>query len=150
MLALDETDRRIVAVLDQTPRATVQYIAHALSLARGTVQARVGRLIESGVLGLTSTRLQPAALARPLRALVTAEVDQAQFDGLLDDISGVPEVVECLAISGQSDIWLEIVAVDADDVYRITQQLMGLRGIRRTVTSLVLRELMPRRMSQLL
>nr|WP_269329511.1 Lrp/AsnC ligand binding domain-containing protein [Kineosporia babensis] len=85
-----------------------------------------------------------------MRALVTAEVDQAKIEGLFEALEQIPEVVECTAISGQSDLWLEIVARDADDVYRITQRIMECRGIRRTATSLVLREMIPRRMAQLL
>lgn len=150
MTRLDDVDRRIVRQLDRVPRATVQYLAHTLGLARGTVQAHLARLVEGDALSPTSSRLRPAAVGRPLRALVTAEVDQAQFDQLLDALRGVPEVVECLAISGSSDLWMEVLAVDADDVYRITQRIMACPGISRTNTTLVLHELVGRRMDQLL
>jgi DNA-binding Lrp family transcriptional regulator len=150
MSPIDATDARILALLDEVPRATVQYVAERLGIARGTAHSHLNRLFEGGHLGPVSARLRPAGVARPLRALVTAEVDQANFDGLLDALGRIPEVVECLAISGQSDLQIEILAEDADDVYRITQRIMECRGIRRTATSLVLRELIPRRMSQLL
>jgi DNA-binding Lrp family transcriptional regulator len=150
MRLLDNTDRRILNALDAAPRATVQYLAHYLGLARGTVQAHLNGIQSGAVLSPTTARIRPAALGRPLRGLVTAEVDQDEFAGLIDELSKIPEVVECLAISGTSDLSMEIIAVDADDVYRITQRIMQCRGIRRTATSLVLRELMPRRMQQLL
>ncbi|GAB3248308.1 Lrp/AsnC family transcriptional regulator [Kineosporia babensis] len=147
---IDSIDRRILRLLDRVPRATVQYVAEHLSIARGTAHSHLSKLFEGRDLAPVSARLHPSAVGRPLRALVTAEVDQAKIEGLFEALEQIPEVVECTAISGQSDLWLEIVARDADDVYRITQRIMECRGIRRTATSLVLREMIPRRMAQLL
>lgn len=147
---LDRTDQRILNALDGHPRATVQYLAEHLRLARGTVQTRLARLFDSGQLAPVSARLRPAAVGRPLRAIVTAQGDQRMFDGTIHDLACIPEVIEVLGISGDSDLSIEIIAQDADDIYRITQRIMGCRGIVRTATSIVLRELLPRRMSQLL
>lgn len=150
MPEIDDLDGRLLRALDSSPRATVQYLADHLGIARGTAHAHLSRLFDQEQLAPTSTRLRPAGVGRPLRALVTAEVDQSRFEGMIDALRQIPEVVECVAISGQSDLSIEILARDADDVYRITQRIMECRGIRRTATSLVLRELIPRRMSQLL
>ncbi|MDP9830882.1 Lrp/AsnC family transcriptional regulator [Kineosporia succinea] len=150
MTGIDGIDGRILRTLDASPRATVQYVAEHLGIARGTAHSHIGRLFEGPHLCPVSSRLRPASVGRPLRAQVTAEVDQSTFEGMIGDLSKIPEVVECVAISGASDLAIEILARDADDVYRITQRIMECRGIRRTATSLVLRELIPRRMSQLL
>jgi DNA-binding Lrp family transcriptional regulator len=147
---IDRIDRRILEVIDREPRATVQYIAEASGVARGTVYARLARLRDADAVAPATSRLRPRAVGRPLRVIVTAQVDQSDFDGMVDDLSAIPEVIECLGISGGSDLQIEIVAVDADDVYRITQQLMGCRGIHRTSSAFVLRELIPRRFTQLL
>ncbi|WP_064722966.1 Lrp/AsnC family transcriptional regulator [Paenarthrobacter nicotinovorans] len=147
---LDRTARRILGVLDREPRATTQYIAHELNLARGTVLSHLRRLIDAAELPPISTRIPGAWIGRPLRVFVLAEVDQSQFDGLVDELKQIPEIVECLAVSGASDLQLELAASDSDDVYRITQQIMSCRGIRRTASTFILRELIPRRMRQLL
>lgn len=147
---LDAADREIVRALDRHPRATVAYLAEHLHLARGTVLARIRKLYDGGLLHAESVKVRGATVGRPLRALVTAEVDQKEFDGLIAAIAQIPEVVECVGVSGASDLHLEIVAADAEDVYRITQELMSFPGIRRTSTSIVLRELLSRRMHQLL
>jgi DNA-binding Lrp family transcriptional regulator len=69
---------------------------------------------------------------------------------MIADLQTIPEVIECLAIAGDSDLLIEIVAKDADDIYVITQRIMRCRGIRRTATSMVLRELIAGRHDQLL
>jgi DNA-binding Lrp family transcriptional regulator len=150
MTTVDATDRRILRALDEDPRATVQWIAQRLNLARGTVHARLDRLSEISTLRAHSLRLDPHALGYPLRAIVTADADQDELDLMIADLQTIPEVIECLAIAGDSDLLIEIVAKDADDIYVITQRIMRCRGIRRTATSMVLRELIARRHDQLL
>jgi DNA-binding Lrp family transcriptional regulator len=150
MTVLDATDRRILLALDDDPRATVQLLALRLGLARGTVHARLDRLAGDGVLRRNSMRLQPAALGYPMRAMVSAEVDQDVFDQMMDDMSRIVEVVECVGVAGENDLMIQIVARDADHVYDITKRIKGCRGINRTSTSIVLRELLPYRFDRLL
>jgi DNA-binding Lrp family transcriptional regulator len=150
MQSLDKTDRRILIALDSSPRATVQYLSQTLELARGTVQSRLEHLLADGALREPSSAVLGAALGLPLRAMVTAEVDQSELSEMITDISRIPEVVECVAISGDNDLMIQIVARDSDHVYDITQRLMICRGILRTSTTIVLRELMSYRMAQLL
>ncbi|GAA1328046.1 Lrp/AsnC family transcriptional regulator [Leucobacter albus] len=150
MYVLDATDRRILSALDADSRATIQAIAFDLGLARGTVHSRLERLQKSGALRAHSLRLDPRSLGWPLRAHITAEVNQEEFELMLAGLERIPEIIECVAVSGQSDLSIEIVARDADDVYRITQNIMQCRGVLRTATSIVLRELISRRQHQLL
>jgi hypothetical protein len=42
------------------------------------------------------------------------------------------------------------VAIDADDLYRVGQRILSCTGIRRTSTSITLKELIPYRAAQLL
>lgn len=150
MTALDATDRRILLALDEDPRATVQLLALRLGLARGTVHARLERLAREGTMRRNSIRLQPAALGYPLRAMVSAEIDQDAFDRMLDDMSLIDEVVECVGVAGENDLMIQIVARDADHVYDITKRIKGCRGIIRTSTAIVLRELLAYRFDHLL
>jgi DNA-binding Lrp family transcriptional regulator len=81
---------------------------------------------------------------------VSAEVDQDVFDQMMDDMSRIVEVVECVGVAGENDLMIQIVARDADHVYDITKRIKGCRGINRTSTSIVLRELLPYRFDRLL
>lgn len=150
MHVLDTTDRRILAALDSDSRATVHALAAQLGLARGTVHARLERLQRSSALRPHSLRVDPLSLGWPLRARITAEVNQDEFEHMIADLERIPEITECFAVSGASDLAIEIVARDAEDVYRITQSIMKCRGVFRTATSIMLRELIARRQHQLL
>lgn len=147
---LDDTDRRILLVLEDDPRLPVVLLAARLSLARGTVQSRLDRLTTRGALSPNSVRISPEYLGRPVRAIVTAELDQIEFSAAMSTLALIPEVLECAAISGESDLFLQVVARDADHLYEVGQQILACPGIRRTDTSLVLRDLIPFRTTALL
>ena len=148
--AIDATDRNILRALDDEPRVPVLLLAQRLGLARGTVQSRLERMSAGGMLRANSVRIEPGSLGLPLRAFVTAEVEQEQFDQTITALTGIREVIECSAIAGADDIICQVVARDADNLYEVGQQILRCPGIRRTSTSIVLRQLMPYRTSQLL
>jgi DNA-binding Lrp family transcriptional regulator len=47
---LDELDARLLRELDEAPRVGVLELSRRLGVARGTVQARLDRLVERGVM----------------------------------------------------------------------------------------------------
>ena len=65
-------------------------------------------------------------------------------------LGAIPEVLECVATAAQTDLFCQVVARDDEDLYRIGLAILRLPGIRRTVTSIVLKDLIGYRTSQLL
>jgi DNA-binding Lrp family transcriptional regulator len=61
----------------------------------------------------------------------------------------VPEVIAVDGLSGDDDLLVQVVARDADDLYRIAGQILSIDGVERTRTSLVMRELVEYRIAQL-
>lgn len=147
---LDATDRRILDVLDTDPRRPVALIAQDLGLARGTVHARLERLESSGQLRPHSARVLPAALGRGVAASILVELDQHQITAAIEALSRIPEVLECFAPAGDTDLLLRVVATSPDDLYRVAEVVRLCPGILRTSTSLFLREVIPYRVSALL
>lgn len=147
---LDETDRRILAALDADPRLPIMAIAQRTGLARGTVQARLERYREQGVLRLASTLVDPAAVGCTLAATVSVELDQHLLDHAVEGLRRIPEVLECFAPAGGTDLLVRVVARDPDDLYRVSEEIRLCPGITRTSTSVFLREVVPYRMAPLL
>lgn len=147
---VDATDRRILALLDEDGRMPTAMIAMRLGLARGTVQARLEKMRESGVLRLHSSRVTPAALGRPVSASVQVELDQHQISEAVAALASIPEVLECFAPAGNTDLLLRVVARDPDDLYRVSEEIRLCPGINRTSTSLFLREVIAYRVTGLL
>ncbi|OLT21137.1 AsnC family transcriptional regulator [Pseudonocardia sp. CNS-139] len=148
--AVDETDARLLLALAESPRATVLALAERAGLSRNTVQARLAALEARGVLTSFERRIDPAALGYPLTAFVTVQVTQRMLAEVAAALDRIPEVVEVLGISGQADLLVQVVARDADDLYRISGQLLATGGVERTATSLVMRRLVEHRLAPLL
>ncbi|WP_053382814.1 Lrp/AsnC family transcriptional regulator [Leucobacter celer] len=150
MSEVDATDRRILLLLDEDGRMPTAMIASRLGLARGTVQARLEKLRESGALRLHSARITPAALGRPVGASVQVELDQHQIGEAIAALADLPEVLECFAPAGSTDLLLRVVAKSPEDLYRVSEEIRLCPGINRTSTSLFLREVIPYRVTGLL
>jgi DNA-binding Lrp family transcriptional regulator len=67
-----------------------------------------------------------------------------------DALAHIPEVVEVTGLSGVVDLLVEVVAKDADDLWRITEQVLTIPGVQRTDTALALRRFVEHRVSPLL
>jgi DNA-binding Lrp family transcriptional regulator len=147
---LDATDRRILAALDEDPRVPIMVLAQKLGLARGTVQSRLERMTASGALRPNSSRVLPSALGRGVAASVSAELDQSHLNEAIAALRNIPEVLECHAPAGDTDLLIRVVARSPDDLYRVSEEIRLCPGIVRTSTSMFLREVIPYRTTGLL
>ncbi len=147
---IDGRDARLLLALAENPRGTVLALADRVGLSRNTVQARLARLEEGGVLDTFERRIDPAALGYPLTAFVTVRVVQRELAAVADALDRVPEVLQVHGMSGEEDLLVQLVARDADDLYRIAGRLLATDGVERTTTSLVMRSLVGFRTAPLL
>jgi DNA-binding Lrp family transcriptional regulator len=146
---VDRIDARILLALDDEPQATVVALARRLALARNTVQAHLGRL-QMQALHRTSRRVDPATLGYPMLAFVTLEISQGDIDRTVEALRAIPEILEVHATTGDGDLLCRVVARDADDLHRVTRDLLAGPSVRRTRTSVALREYVPHRTAPLL
>ncbi|WP_067243886.1 Lrp/AsnC family transcriptional regulator [Microbacterium resistens] len=146
----DRTDRGLLRQLIRTPGATIVALAEATGLARNTVRARLTRYDEDGTLRSFQRRIDPAVLGYPLSAYVLTRVTQRKLDQVGAALADVPEVIEALGLSGITDLMIRVVARDADDLYRVAGRILDIDGVKRTTTGLVMREMVPYRIEQLL
>jgi len=136
---VDATDARLLQALAEDPRATVMALSQRLGLARNTVQARLTRLESGGVLAPFDHRVRPDALGFPLGAYMTVTVVQRSLADVSDALAHIPEVLEVTGLSGVVDLLVQVAARDADDLWRITEQVLAIPGVQRTDTALALR-----------
>jgi DNA-binding Lrp family transcriptional regulator len=147
---IDPTDARLLLALVTRPRATAIALTGQTGLSRNTVQARLAKLEEQGVLDSFERQIPPAILGYPLTAYITTQVTQRRLDEVAAALANIPEVLQVDGISGQTDLLVHAVAADADDLYRIAGQILAIPGVERTNTALVMRELVNYRITPLL
>ncbi|MBT1002662.1 Lrp/AsnC family transcriptional regulator [Paenarthrobacter sp. DKR-5] len=150
MHPLDGTDRRILRALSQDPRQTVVALAQKLGLSRNTVQARMAQLERRNVFLSFDRRINPAALGYPLMAFISVHVQQRKLGQLSHDLAEIPEVLEAFGLTGSADLLLRVVALDAEDLFRINGKILACDGVERADTALAMGDLIPFRMEPLL
>jgi DNA-binding Lrp family transcriptional regulator len=150
MADVDGTDARLLLALAEDPRASVMSLSQRLGLARNTVQARLTRLEANGVLAPLDRRIRPEALGYRLGAYVTVQVMQRGLSEVSDALAHIPEVLEVTGLSGVADLLVQVVARDADDLWRITEQVLAIPGVQRIDTALAMRRFVDHRLAPLL
>lgn len=147
---IDATDADLLLALVTRPRASAIALAGQTGLSRNTVQARLARREERGVLDSFERQVPPAVLGYPLTAYITTQVTQRRLDEVAAALASIPEVLQVDGISGQTDLLVHAVAADADELYRVAGQILAIPGVERTNTALVMRELVGYRITPLL
>jgi DNA-binding Lrp family transcriptional regulator len=147
---MDRTDGRLLLALVDDPRATVMSLAQKLSLSRNTVQARLARYWDNGVLDSFERCINPRGIGYPLTAFILITVVQRRLDEVAANLELVPEMLELVGVSGSIDMLGRVVATDAEDLYRIAGRILAIEGVERTETALVMRQMIGYRVVPLL
>ena len=143
---IDVLDARLIGLLAAEPRIGVLECSRRLRVARGTVQARLDRLTERGVIRGYGPDIDPAALGYGVTAFVTLEIRQRfGHDPVAAHLAEIPEVLEAHTITGSGDLMCRIVARSNSDLQRVIDLVMGFDGILRSSTIIALAEQIPHR-----
>jgi DNA-binding Lrp family transcriptional regulator len=138
---LDAIDGKLIELLANEPRIGVLELSRRLQIARGTVQARLDRLIVRGVITGFGPDLDPAALGYGVTAFVTLEIRQHEgHDIVAVHLATIPEVLEAHTITGAGDILCRIVARSNADLQRVIDEIVAYQGILRASTLIALAE----------
>ncbi len=143
---LDDLDARLIALLTAEPRLGILECARRLGAARGTVQARLDKLVARGVVKGFGPDVSPAAIGYGVTAFVTLEISQRLgHDPVTRHLANIPEVLEAHTITGDGDLLCRVVARDNTDLQRVIDQVVGYEGIVRAITNIALAEQIPYR-----
>ena len=117
--ALDRLDRAILARLQTDGRETHEAIGAQVGLSASAVLRRIRRLEEAGVIDRYVALLRPEALGLGLSAYVNVRLEKRAehakrnpMDEFRASVQGWPEVVECVALTGEMEFLLHLVVQD--------------------------------------
>ncbi len=136
---IDTLDARLIELLTAEPRVGVLEASRRLGVARGTVQARLDRMQERGVITGWGPDIDPAAIGHPVTAFVTLELTQAGGRNLVAErLSVIDEILEAHTITGSGDVLCRVVARDNADLQRVIDAIVEAPGVVRTSTVIAL------------
>ena len=148
-MELDRYDRQILETLQRDGRISNQDLADRIGLSPSPCLRRVRTLEEVGLITGYRALLDAKKLGLSLMALIGISMDQhtpERFANLESAIAEIPEILECLLITGQqSDYQLKVVVRDMD-AYQdlLLNKITRIQGVTGVHTSFVLRKVVDR------
>jgi DNA-binding Lrp family transcriptional regulator len=137
---MDDRDWKILAMLMADGRRSVVEMAKELSMPRATVQERVRKLVEGGVIRKFAAVPDYAKIGEEVAAYVlvsfTREGSFSQRK-LAEEIGLIPAVHEVSLISGEWDLILKVRAASVQEIGALViDKLRMMKGIEKTQTCL--------------
>jgi len=137
---IDELDARLIRALCETPRAGVMELARQLGVARGTVQARLDKLQQRGIISGFDPDLDIRRMGYEVLAFVSLEIAQGRLADVCDHLREIPEVLEIHSITGPGDLHCRVVARTNDHLQSVIGRILVQQGIDRSTTQIALTE----------
>jgi DNA-binding Lrp family transcriptional regulator len=134
----DDLDRRIIGHLRADGRASLAKLADALGVARGTVQSRLDRLMETGTLLGFTVRVREDYDAHSVNAVMMIEVSGKSTTHVIRRLRGFPEIQTLHTTNGNWDLVADIRAASLSDFDRVLREVRMVDGVSNSETSLLL------------
>ncbi|MDR2787752.1 MAG: Lrp/AsnC family transcriptional regulator [Candidatus Accumulibacter sp.] len=143
-MEMDRYDRQILRILQKEGRVSNQELADRIGLSPSPCLRRVRALEEAGVVKAYRALLDAKALDYSLMALIYISMDvhtPERFDNFERNIREIPEVLECLMITGQdADYQIKAVVKDMDAFQELLlNRITRIQGVTGVHSSFVLR-----------
>jgi len=141
-ISLDTSDRIILSKLQDDATLGLDLLADACGLSVASVQRRLKKLRDAGVIEREVAVLDPKALDMKMTFIVMVELERERVDKL-DAFRRVaraePQVQQCYYITGEADFTLICTARDMADFEVLTHRLFfDNDNVRRFRTSVVM------------
>ncbi len=144
-IELDNTDKKILEMLQEDANFTNKEIAAQLGLTITPVYERIKKLKRSGIIKKTITIIDPKKAGKNILAFCNVSLKEhtlKYINKFQDKIVRLEEVQACYHIAGQYDYLLTVYAEDMDEYQNfITTKLAAIENIAHVQSSFVMKEI---------
>ncbi|MEM1964520.1 MAG: Lrp/AsnC family transcriptional regulator [Candidatus Caldarchaeum sp.] len=134
---LDEKDYRIIGELMDNAEQSITELAAKLKMPRTTVQERIKRLKQLGVIKKYTVQVDYSKLGKPATAFILISFQQGTLSQkrLAQEIAKMPEVVEAHLITGEWDILIKVRTDSMQSIGSlVVDKLRMMEGVGKTMT----------------
>ena len=144
-MKLDDTDKKLLGLLQENAKLTTKQLASYLNLTITPVFERIRKIENSGYIKKYVALADKKKLGKQLTVFCHVSLKEhdksmiRQFEAL---IVKIPEVMECHHIAGIHDYLLKVVTIDMENYHRfINNKLTTIGNIAKIESSFVMNEL---------
>lgn len=139
---LDDTDKKILTILQDNGRITNSKLAQEIGLSPPAVLERVRRLESTGVIEKYVAILDRKQTGFEIQTIVMVCLSHHQISSLehvIQTLTSMDEVLECHQLTGEIDFLLKVVVKDMESYTDfVNNKLSGIPGIQNVKTSFIL------------
>lgn len=147
---LDALDVAVLTALREHPRAGVLELSRVTRVARATLQSRLRRLEQAGVVTGYGPDVDLTAAGFPVHAFVTLEIAQGALEQVATDLEAIPGVLEAHATTGAGDVLCRIAAASHEGLQATLLELSRSPAVVRSTSVVALSVVVPARVLPLL
>ncbi|TWS20705.1 Lrp/AsnC family transcriptional regulator [Tsukamurella asaccharolytica] len=147
---LDDVDFALLDSLCRDPQIGVLETSRRVGVARATVQARLKKLEEAGVIAGYQPHLDVAAAGFGVQCFVQLETAQGELNSVAEELAAVPNVLEAFATTGGSDVLCRVAAASHQGLQETLLRIGRSPLVARSISIVVLSEIVPFRAMPLL
>lgn len=142
---LTPKDEELIALLRLNAREPVSALARKLGVSRSTVQDRLKRLEQAGIINGYGVRLAQEVREGGIRAWVTLEVEPRKAQDVVRAVTRLAAVEALYTVSGKFDYVALVRTATADDMDRFLDHVGLIPGVTRTESAVILSTKLDRR-----
>lgn len=132
---LDALDHQILTMISENARVPFLEVARACNVSGAAIHQRVQKLTRMGVIKGTEYQFNPEKLGFGTCAYVGIYLkDPTSFDGVVEELKKIPQVVECHYTTGAYDLFVKIYAHNNHDLMTLIHDQLQPLGLARTET----------------
>ncbi|MEO9197554.1 MAG: Lrp/AsnC family transcriptional regulator [Antricoccus sp.] len=136
---MDEVDLKLLALLRTSGRASYAELGRSIGLSAPAAHERVNKLEARGIITGYGANIDPRALGLGFTALVGVQVvDHAVDDALLETLRSMPQIEDCMFVAGDEAYSLKVRVPHMEQLEDILMQIIRIKGVTRTRTTIVL------------
>lgn len=139
---LDDTDRKILALLIADAKMPYTEIARKVHVSGGTVHVRMARLEELGIVQGATLRIDYEKLGYGVTAFIGIYLlKSSMYNSVADELKKIPEIVSMNYTTGNYGMFARLVCRDTQHLREVLHdQIQLIEGIERTETLISLEE----------
>ncbi len=142
---IDDLDRRMIDLFAGEPRIGILEMSRRLGVARGTVQSRLDKLMDAGVITGFGPDIELAAIGYGVVGFTTIEVAQGRTEEVIAHLGTIPHVLEAHSIAGQGDLLVRLGAHSNEELMQVLQTILTSPAVDRASTAIALANHIPYR-----
>ncbi|CAH2407197.1 Lrp/AsnC family transcriptional regulator [Mesorhizobium ventifaucium] len=135
---LSNAEQALLSLLRANARASTAELARRLGVSRTTVQSRIERLEQRGIITGYGVRLSPDYEQGLVRAHVLLTVTPKFADKVVRSLQALPPVRTLHSVSGNFDMIVIVDAPSIKDLDTLLDEIGAMDGVERTSSSIIL------------